>query len=166
MVKVGKILKPHGVKGALKVMPLTDDMHRFDLLDEISIFGAHGVETYSISQVRYQDKFVLLELVGIETMNEAEKYSGRFLAIKDEERMPLEEGRYYIDDLVGCDVFEDERHLGQIKEVLQPGSNDVYVVARPEGGELLLPALFSVVKKVDIAHKRMEVIVPKGLMED
>ena len=88
-----------------------------------------------------------------------------YLAIDKSERMPLEEGAYYIDDLVGLDVYEDDRNLGVLKEVLQPGANDVYVVDSPIYPELCIPALKTVVLSVDLEKNVMMVKLPKGLVD-
>lgn len=165
LTRIGKILKAHGVRGTLKVMPLTDDKTRYDYLEQVYIQTKHGVKTFDVLAVRYQEKFVLLDLVGIDSMNEAEKYTDNFLAIDKEDRMPLSDNSYYIDDLIGLSVYEKESYLGKIKEVLQPGANDVYIVQAEDGKEILLPAIKSVIQNVDIENQRMEVCLLKGLVD-
>lgn len=165
LVRIGKILKPHGVRGTLKVMPMTDDKTRYDYLEEVYIQSRHGVKEFKVLGARYQDKFILLDLEEINSMTEAECYLGNFLAIDKKDRMPLSENSYYIDDLVGLKVYEKDTYLGVLADVMQPGANDVYVVSLENGKELLLPAIKSVIKAVDLLSGRVNVEVPKGLMD-
>lgn len=163
LVKIGKIAKPHGVRGTLKVLPLTDDKTRYNKLKKIYIQTRHGIKEFDILAVRYQDKFVLLDLVGIETMTEAEGYIGNYIAIEKKDRMPLDENTYYIEDLIGLNVYEEETYLGKLTDVMQPGSNDVYIITLEDGKELLLPAIKSAILEVDIDLGLMKVNVPEGL---
>lgn len=165
LVRIGKILKPHGVRGTLKVMPMTDDKSRYDFLEKVYIQTKHGVKLFEVIGARYQDKFVLLDLEAITSMNEAEAYVGNYLAIEKKDRMPLEKDSYYIDDLIGMAIYERDTYLGKLVEVMQPGANDVYVIALENGKELLLPVIKSVVKEVDLEGQRISVEVPKGLMD-
>ena len=162
-VKIGKIAKPHGVRGTLKVLPLTDDKTRYNKLKKVYIQTRHGIKEFDILAVRYQDKFVLLDLVGIETMTEAEDYIGNYLVIDKKDRMPLHENTYYIEDLIGLDVYEKDVYLGKLTDVMQPGSNDVYIIMLEDGKELLLPAIKSVILEVNIDLGLMKVNVPEGL---
>jgi 16S rRNA processing protein rimM len=162
-VKIGKITKPHGVHGTLKVLPLTDDQTRYNKLKKIYIQTRHGMKEFDIIAVRYKDKFVLLDLVGIETMTEAENYIGNYIVIDKKDRMPLHENTYYIEDLIGLSVYEGDTYLGKLTDVMQPGSNDVYIITLEDGKELLLPAIKSVILEVNIESGLMKVTVPEGL---
>ena len=162
-VKIGKITKPHGVHGTLKVLPLTDDQTRYNKLKKIYIQTRHGMKEFDIIAVRYKDKFVLLDLVGIETMTEAENYIGNYIVIDKKDRMPLHENAYYIEDLIGLSVYEGDAYLGKLTDVMQPGSNDVYIITLEDGKELLLPAIKSVILEVNIESGLMKVTVPEGL---
>ena len=162
-VKIGKITKPHGVHGTLKVLPLTDDQTRYNKLKKIYIQTRHGMKEFDSIAVRYKDKFGLLDLVGIETMTEAEKYIGNYIVIDKKDRMPLHENTYYIEDLIGLSVYEGDTYLGKLTDVMQPGSNDVYIIMLEDGKELLLPAIKSVILEVNIESGLMKVTVPEGL---
>ena len=162
-VKIGKITKPHGVHGTLKVLPLTDDQTRYNKLKKIYIQTRHGMKEFDIIAVRYKDKFVLLDLVGIETMTEAENYIGNYIVIDKKDRMHLNENNYYIEDLIGLRVYEGDTYLGKLTDVMQPGSNDVYIITLEDGKELLLPAIKSVILEVNIESGLMKVTVPEGL---
>ena len=106
-----------------------------------------------------------MKLAGIDDMDAAKSVKNQHLAINKSDRMPLEDGAYYIDDLIGLDVYEDDRKIGTLKDVLQPGANDVYVLDSEIYPELYIPALKSVILSVDLEAKRMDVKLPKGLVD-
>lgn len=164
--RIGKILNAHGVRGELKVEPLTDDPSRYDLLDEVFLEDRKKRYTvHKVEGVRYHKGNVLVKLAGIDDMDAAKAVKNCHLAINKSDRMPLEEGAYYIDDLIGLTVYEGERKLGTLVDVLQPGANDVYEVESDIYPELLIPALKDVVLHVDLEAGRMDVKLPKGLVD-
>lgn len=164
--RIGKILNAHGVRGELKVEPLTDDPSRYDLLDEVFLEDRKKRYTvYKVEGVRYHKGNVLVKLAGIDDIDAAKAVKNCHLAINKSDRMPLEEGAYYIDDLIGLTVYEGDRKLGTLVDVLQPGANDVYEVDSEIYPELLIPALKDVVLHVDLEAGRMDVRLPKGLVD-
>ena len=153
LITVGKIVAPHGVRGDVRIMPLTDFPDRF--YDLKAVFVEDGAQL-KIEAVRQHKKFVLLKFSGYDSMDAAQTLRGKTLKIKREDVVKLPEGQYYIFDIVGLNVFTEEGvSLGSITDVLQPGSNDVYVVEQHDKKELLIPAIKEVVKKIDIEGKRM-----------
>jgi len=160
------------VVGELRVEPVTDDPHRFERLERVFLgakLAPRGVSGCGVYRGR-----VTLMLEGVATKEAAAALLGTPLYVLNEEREPRGPGEYYIDDLVGMDVFDEEgRHLGVLAEVWQPGANDVYVVRR-EGveakgrqakEELLIPAVRDVVLKIDLDGRRMTVRLLPGLGE-
>ncbi|WP_102400654.1 ribosome maturation factor RimM [Haloimpatiens massiliensis] len=142
---IGQIINTHGVHGEIKVLPLTDDINRFKSLKYVII---DGVER-SVLGVKFQKNKVILKIDGINSMDEAMKYRGKYLKISRKDAVPLEENTYFIADLVNCDVFDTEgKELGKVYEVIKTGSNDVYWVKGEK--EVLIPALKDIVKEVDI----------------
>lgn len=162
-VIIGKIVGCHGVHGELKVQPLTDDPMRFNKLDSIFIEQRQSVCPYKIEGFRFHKNMILLKLQSINDRNAAEKLIQANCVIDKKDRMPLPDGRFYIDDLVGMTVYEDNECLGILTEVLQPGANDVYVVKPNDGEPFYVPALKAVVKKIDVENRRMDVVLPQGL---
>lgn len=160
-IKIGQVINTHGHKGGVKIYPLTDDPHRFFELQRVFIGGS----PYTIVQVQLHQNFVLLTLKEITDMNEAEKLKNLYAEIPREEVKPLPEGSFYIFELIGLAVYEDGQMLGMLTNVLQTGSNDVYVVQTPEGKEFYLPALKSVITQIDLKAGRIEVKVPPGLLD-
>lgn len=153
LITVGKIVAPHGVRGDVRIIPLTDFPDRF--YDLKTVFVEDGAQL-TIEAVRQHKKFVLLKFAGYDSMDAAQTLRGKTLKIKREDVVKLPEGQYYIFDIVGLNVFTEEGvSLGSITDVLQPGSNDVYVVEQHDKKELLIPAIKEVVKKIDIEGKQM-----------
>ncbi|WP_206812241.1 ribosome maturation factor RimM [Paradesulfitobacterium ferrireducens] len=163
-VLVGVVVKPHGVKGELKIYPQTHDPMRFKRLREVVLTDGAAKYRFAVKRASVQPGFVYLALDGIESMDEGEKYRGWEVRIDRSEVPPLQEGWYYF-ELEGLQVYERERFLGTLTKVLETGANDVYLVNGPLG-EICVPALKRVVKKVDVPGRRMEVELPPGLMDD
>lgn len=99
-------------------------------------------------------------------MSDAEKLKGQELFVHRKHAVELEEDEYFICDLIGIDVYEEDKLLGQLTDVLETGSNDVYIVQDSNMREILIPALKSVVESIDIEGKRMQVKLPEGLIDD
>lgn len=163
-ILIGRVQGAHGVQGELKVQPLCDDPHRFSDLEEVILTKGNRQMTHAIDQVRYHKGSVLLVLADVEDRTAAELLKGYECHIPLALRRPLPPDRFYIEDLIGLDVYQGDEHLGQVKEILQPGANDVYVVKRAEE-VIYVPALKEVVRQVDLAAGRMDVDLPKGLRE-
>ena len=162
---VGKIVNTHGVNGELKVLPLTSDVSRFDYL-KLAWIEEKGKHTeHYVEKVRYHKNFVLLTLRGIDTLDKASLLKGCDLKVSRKYARPLEENEYFIVDLIGCIVYESNLILGKIIDVLQTSGNDVYVTTGGKYGEILIPAVEHVVREVDIENKRVQVVLPEGLIE-
>ena len=168
-LQIGKIVNTHGVRGELKVIPLTDDPKRFDKLKwaYISQDLSENMEKYNVEKVKYHKNFVYLKFKEITSLNDGEKFKNSYIIIDKKDAIPLPEGSFFICDLVGIDVFEESgQALGKLKEVLKTGSNDVYIVKDQNGNEILIPALKTVVKDVSVENKKMVVNLPEGLVDD
>lgn len=159
---IGKVLRPHGNRGELKIYPLTTDPERFLKLEEVIMQSGNIDQHFKITSARVQKDIVLLALEGIETIDQAEKYRDWEVQIDRSEVPPLKEGWYYF-ELEGLQVYEEDVLLGTLTEVLETGANDVYVVKGTKG-ELCIPALKSVIQNVDVPGRRMDVILPPGLL--
>jgi 16S rRNA processing protein RimM len=167
-LQIGRILGPHGIQGELKVYPLTDDPTRFDRLKACLLEGAPGSPPSAcrLVGVRHQQGIVLLRLAGVEDRDAAEKLKGRHLLVERKDAVKLPPDAYFICDLVGCRVETvDGEDLGILEEVLATGSNDVYLVKRPDTKDLLVPALKTVVRSVDIAGRLVRVALPDGMRD-
>jgi len=164
---VGRVVKPHGVKGKIKVEYFGEDLNHFRLYREILIEDSAGrLQTYEILETIPQPPRLIIRLKGIERIEEATPLVGKEILIKRGSLPELKEGEYYWGDLLGM-VVETERgkRIGRVKEVFATGANDVYVI-EGKRGEILLPAIEEVIRSIDIEKGVMKVIRKEGLWEE
>ena len=161
--EIGKIVNTHGLKGEMKVFPLTDDPKRFELLKTVDLHLNQTVHTYTIKSVRYQKNMIILKLAEINHINEAEKLKNGIFKISEDQALPLSEDEYFMRDLYGLEVYEGEEWLGTLAQIIETGANDVYIIKKEQEKDLLIPAIKSCILKVDIKNKRMEVKLLQGL---
>jgi 16S rRNA processing protein RimM len=166
---VGRVLRPHGVRGELRVEIVTGFPERLGQHD--IFYLAHpdspeDVQPYPVEEVRQHKEAALLKLAGCDDRNEAELLRDMLVQIPVEEAVPLEEGEYYHFQIIGVRVeTEDGEWLGRVAEVLETGANDVYLVRGPRG-EVLLPAIRDVVRELDPEAKLMVVHLLPGMLEE
>lgn len=166
-LEIGIITSTHGIKGELKVLPWTDDPMRYKKLKEIYLENNKGTRIeYEVKSVRFFKQFVLMTLKGVEDMDSACLLKGCKVVIHRKDAVQLPEDTYFIGDLLGCRVYEQDNLIGQVDDVISTGSNDVYVVKNSSGKEILIPAIGDVILNVDIAESRIDVKLPKGLVDD
>ena len=165
LLKVGVITTTHGVRGEVKVYPTTDEPERFLDLEYVLLDTGKELRRLDIKNVRFFKNLVILKFDGIDNINDIEKYKGRDLWIPREEAQELDEDEYYIADLLGMKVLlEDGSEFGTLKNVMETGANDVYIVDRMDGEEILLPAIHDCVLDVDVEKNTMTVYLMKGLV--
>ena len=156
---VGQIVKPQGIKGEVKVRSFADDPQRFHDLDEVMLGDEEGpADRARVKACRVQGESVYLYLAGVNDRDQAERLRGQYLWIERSQAVPLAEDTYYLSDLLGCAVMDESGHTyGSIADIIQTGSNDVYVVRSRDGDDILVPALKSIVSRVDIEKARVTV---------
>lgn len=166
LLRVGVISSTHGVRGEVKVYPTTDDAERFKALSEVLLDNGKGTTVpLVIEKVGFFKNMVILKFEGIDDIDEAAKYKGRDLLVTRENAVPLEEGEFFICDIIGSTVFEENgEEFGVLKDVLQTGANDVFVVERKGGKEVLLPCIDDCVKEIDVEGKRIVAFIMPGLL--
>lgn len=164
-LKVGLISNAHGIKGEVKVYPLTDNIKRFSKLKYVFLKVKDEYKKIDVEGVKYLKDFAVLKLSNIENMNEALKLKNEYLYIDRENAVKLPKDSYFITDLIGMDVSTTEgEFLGKITSVFPTGSNDVYEVKADNGKTALLPAIKDVIIEVDIENKKMLVKLLEGLI--
>lgn len=164
-LRVGIITKTHGIRGEVKVFPTTDDFHRFEYLKNVLIDTGKEYIPVEIENVKYFKQLIILKFKGIDNINDIEKYRGKDLLITRDQAIELEEGEYFIYDLLGSEVFtEDGNKLGVLTEILTTAANDVYVVKTENNKEVLLPAIKECILDVDIESKKITVHLMDGLI--
>ena len=167
-LRVGFIARPHGLKGAVKLDPLTDDVSRFKGMTEgyLELHGSHVPVRLSVLSRRPDAVVVVIE--GYDTVEAAQSLRGGFLCVDRAHAAQLPEYTYFIADLVGLAVTDTEgTAYGKVTDVLSTGANDVYVIG---GGKLMVPALKKVIERVDVEAGQMvlkaDILREVGLFED
>ena len=163
-LELGQIVNVKGLKGEIKVNPFTENINRFETLNKILIKLKNEIKEYEIEKVSYHKNQVILKLKGIDTIEAAETLRNYYILINRKDLEPLEEGKYYIADLIGLDVYTDEgKVLGKVDDIYNTGSNDIYVVKDELGKQKLLPGIPEVIKKVDLENSKIIVNLIEGL---
>lgn len=166
MLRVGVITSTHGVRGEVKVYPTTDDPARFKDLDGVTLDTGKELIPLTIQNVKFFKKMVILKFKEYDTINAIEPYKGKDLLIHRSQAVPLEEGEHFIVDLIGLTVITDEGEtLGKLKDVLQTGANDVYIVEQSSGKEVLIPAIKPCILTIDLEAGEMKVHLLEGLLD-
>ena len=177
MLRVGVITQTHGLKGEVKIFPTTDDVKRFDYIDRVFLKSVskgiiknenNELIELHVTGAKYFKQYVILKFDGINDINDVMKYKGMEIYVAREDAIPLEEGEYYISDLIGLRVTdEEENEIGTLKDVMQTGANDVYVVDGNQSyanKEILIPCIKECIKNVDLENKTITVHLLKGLV--
>ena len=152
-VVIGKISAPHGVRGEVRIVPLTDFPERFENLKTVFLEDDSKME---LESVKFSNKFIIAKFKNINSRNDIEIFNGKLLMLNRSDIPSLPEGEYYNFDIIGLEVIDDKGFkLGKITEVLKTGSNDVYVVEGKK--QLLVPALKKVVKEINLTDGFMKV---------
>ena len=164
-LEIGQIVNTFGIKGMVKVKPFTDDIRRFDELKTVYVEKNSKQTEYEIEEVKYHKDMVLIKFKGIDKVEQAEMLRNSYLTVSRDSVEKLEEGRYYIVDLLGLEVYTDEQVLlGTLEDIFNTGSNDIYVVKDKQGKQILLPAIQDVIKQIDIENKKIIVHLLPGLI--
>lgn len=169
-LRIGQVLRPVGIRGSVKVRPETDNPERFLGLGRVFLPDGEGYREAAVEEVSLRDGFVVLRLNGAADREGAEAQRGLPLYVPRAEAVPLPKGRYFISELIGCAVEDEEgRPLGTLADILPTGARDVYAVDTPEG-RLLFPAIEKVILQVDIPAQRIRVdrgaLLEVSILED
>ena len=166
LITIGKAVKPFGVKGEVKIEPMTDFPERFKDLTRVYLVSPAGKEIVcDVKSVRYTGEAPLLVFSGYDSPETAKVLNGWLVKVPEEDVVPLPEGRYYWYELIGMDVLSEAgEKLGAIVDIFETGSNDVYVMKRGRQ-EVYLPATKEVIKRIDRKARQMVIHLMDGLME-
>ena len=164
-LQVGVISSTHGVRGEVKVFPTTDDVTRFRQLKKVYLDTGREMLPLEIQNVKFFKQFAILKFKGIDNINDIEKYRGKSLMIDREDAVDLDGDEYFIADMIGMKVCtEDGGEFGTLKDVMETGANDVYIIDSPEHGEVLIPAIRECILDVDMDEERMTIHLMEGLV--
>ena len=157
MVTIARLLRPRGNKGELVAAPFTD---RRDGLTRVIV----NEVPMEVERTWYHGDQLVFKFKGVDTISEAKKLAGADVLIPISERPEIPAGEYYQSDLIGCAVFDtDGRAIGSVTDWQETGATPLVEVTKPDGKELLIPFAKSIFFKIDLNHKRIEVILPEGL---
>ena len=144
---IGKVGAARGLDGTVKIIELTDFEGRFDNLKKISVGG----KIFNVEQVKHIGGQLYIKFAGVDSREAARALTNKFLTVDRADAAPLADGEFYTFDIIGCEVFSGDKKIGTVTNVLKTGSNDVFEV----DGKILIPALKSVVRSIDIAAKKI-----------
>lgn len=165
LLQVGIISSTHGVRGEVKVFPTTDDVKRFKKLKNVILDTGREQLPLEVESVKFFKQFAILKFKGYDNINDIEKYKGKSLLVNRENAVKLRKDEYFIADMIGLAVFtEDGKEFGVMKDVLETGANDVYIIDSKEHGEVLIPAIKQCILDVDIEAGKMVVHLLEGLV--
>lgn len=167
LVLVGRIGKPHGVRGEVSVHSHAQSPELFDHLEEVHLLARDGsVRTYALKSWRPHGKGVLLTLAGVEDRDQAALLTGQDLAVNEADLPEPEEDEVYLHDLLGLEVRDAEGAvLGRFEHFLETAEHDVWVIEHPSGKEILLPAVEEVIQEIDLDAGTITVDPPDGLLD-
>ena len=163
-LQVGVISSTHGIRGEVKVFPTTDDPMRFKKLKKVFLDTGRERIELEVQSVRFFKQFAIVKFKGIDNINDIERYKGKGLFVPREDAVPLGEDEYYIADLIGMEVFTEDGHFGVVKDVMETGANEVYIIESDEHGEVLIPAIRQCVLDVNVEEKKMKIRLMDGLI--
>lgn len=163
-IVLGQIVAPHGVRGDLRIMPLTANVQLFYELDYLLLPDGRRLH---IVNARPHKNLILTRVKEVSSIEEAEALRGQKVAVLRKNLPELPEGRYYIGDLLGLPVVdENDAPLGVLKDILQNGSADVYVIQPPQGKEILVADIPENIRKIDLPGHKIVVCLPQWDEED
>lgn len=174
MTTIGKIVAPFGVKGEVKVYPYSDFLQRCYLLKEVQLVNKDICQLKIVQRAYIHKNMWILQFKDCHDREEARKLSGSLIKIRSSERIPLPSGSYYLDQIIGLKVLTaDGKKLGCVSDIMKTGSNDVYVVNQEDAElkstgssrEILIPALKSVVKEINLQEGYILIELPEGLLD-
>ena len=164
--QVGIISSTHGDRGEVKVFPTTDDMKRVKKLKEVLLDTGKETLTLEIEGVKFFKQFVILKFKGYDNIDDIVKYRGKSLFVPRENAVKLQKDEYFIADLIGLKVVnEDGSFTGVLKDVMETGANDVYIVESQDGKEVLIPAIKDCILQVDFEKEQVLVHLLDGLLD-
>ena len=165
LLQVGVISSTHGVRGEVKVFPTTDDVKRFKKLKKVILDTGREHLSLEVESVKFFKQFAIVKFKGIDNINDIEKYKGKSLLVDREHAVKLKKDEYFIADMIGLRVMTDDgEEFGTLKDVLETGANDVYIIDSVKHGEVLIPAIKQCVLDVDIENNKMVIHLMEGLV--
>ncbi len=164
-LSIGQIVNTHGVRGEVKVFPLTENMDRFSQLKDVYIEKNNELTQLSVVSVKYLSTMVVIKLKDIDSIEDAQKLKNMYIKVHRNNAVKLPKDNFFICDVIDMDVYStDATFLGKVKDVMKTGNNDVFVVENNKK-EILIPALKTIFKEMNMEERKIVVELPEGLIE-
>lgn len=163
-LKIGYIRKPHGLKGELKVLPLTNDINRYKKLKSIYLHIDNTYSEFFIENTRIANDTVIIKLKDLNKIEDVEALRDVYIFIDKNDGVALEKNEYYSQDLIGCDIIYNNENYGNVKAMMDNGSCDIFVV-NYKGKEILYPFINDYIKKIDIDSKKVIINQIEGFFD-
>ncbi len=164
---IGKVIKPFGIKGEVKLFPITDSMQRFNDLKSVYLKKGITFQKVAVKSARASNKFVLLKLNGYDSRNDVESLQGKYIYVARENAAKIGDGSYYYYDLLGCTIKTLQGDvLGTVYDIQNAGSCDIYFIrsCNSKQEDFMIPAVSDIVKEVNIRAKEIVIEVIDGLL--
>jgi len=164
---LGKISRPHGVRGEVRMRIVTNYPEQLHDLKTVYLGMSpddKDIEPVELTKVRFHQDYALLTFKGITNRDQVDRFRKKAVMIDIDSALPLEDGEYYLFQLIGLNVVADDQEIGIVKEVIETGANDVYVVTSEEYGEVLIPAHEETIIKIDFDTEIITMSLPEGLL--
>lgn len=170
LLRIGVVTTTHGLRGEVKVFPTTDDPRRFDDCDEVFLVKKHPLQQEKrllhVERVKYFKNIVIIKFKEFNDINEVEQLRKCDIMVTREHAVPLEEGEYFFCDVIGASVSEEDgTPVGTVKDVLETGANNVFVIEMEDGQEVLFPSIPDCIKKIDVENKQIVAHIMPGLLD-
>lgn len=159
---VGQIINTRGIKGELKLLPLSTNNNRFKKLNKV--FIGEDLIPQTVKKVQITDNFVYITFEGLDNINDVERYKSCYLYVSDEDRVELEEGEYFIFDIIGCKVFDtQDNYIGEVVDLIENPANDIYVIQGEK--QYLVPQVSEFVKEIKVKEKKIIIDPIEGMID-
>ncbi|MFD1417238.1 ribosome maturation factor RimM [Companilactobacillus keshanensis] len=167
LYRVGTIVNTHGIKGELRIIPITDfPEERFKKGAKLFLKKSNDSKEFIVESSRKHKNFILIKFKGYDNINDVEQYVKSELFSNNEVKPKLKDGEFFYSQIIGLKVIDEQLgEIGTIKEIMELGPNDVWVVKSPKYDEVLIPYIDGVVKKVDLENEVINVEIPDGLID-
>lgn len=167
LIAIGQVTKAQGLRGEIRIKPLTDFPERFQTLQDLFLCKEDEIQIKSMESVRYANKNIIIKFKGVDTRTEAERLVGWTMKIEEHQTVELPEDTFFVHDVIGAAVFSDEEtRIGRVTDVYQFPAQDLLVVkSDTEGKEHLIPIVDEFIKKIDLKEKKIIVHVLDGLLD-
>lgn len=166
LLRIGVITTTHGLRGEVKVFPTTDDVKRFDDCDEVILVKEKQHIPLHVERVKYFKNLVIVKFKEFNNINEVELFRKCDIMVTREHAVPLEEGEYFFCDMIGAKVSEEDgTPVGIVKDILETGANNVFVIGTEDGREVLFPSIPECIRSIDVQKKEIVAYIMPGLMD-